>query len=314
MVTPGSQTENDLHDDNDAFALAAFSPPTIPSYDSSIQSTQWDGTKESLGSFFPDLEMQLSLLNPQLTQLAIDGFVMDRNKCIIFHPAQAAQLDGHQPRPVYTWDDPAPTDNAAYAIQHEQVVARYEELRSLNDPRPDLPPLNIPNGTAYPINDKAYTLSPPLLQNYNTLLRNNVLRFISDPATRLELSKQFPRDGRGLLDKLRIESQQPLTITQVDSILASIDALIDRGLTEQTVSCFQNLHLAYNRLLQRIPTSNPSRDTPPQQANKLIKATMGHDPTRGRALLQPLTTKGTDRSKPSEVAKQGSRFGRPRGK
>ena len=86
MVTPGSQAENDLYDDNDAFALAAFSPPTIPSYDSSIQSTQWDGTKESLGSFFPDLEMQLSLLNPQLTQLAIDGFVMDRNKCIIFHP------------------------------------------------------------------------------------------------------------------------------------------------------------------------------------------------------------------------------------
>ena len=131
MLAPGSQQENDHNDDSDALALASFGPPTNPSsFDPNIAPAQWDGTKESLGSFYTDLEMSLSLLNPLLAQLAIEGYITERGKYTIFHAAQAAQLDGHQLRPLYTWDNPAPTDIAAYAIQHSDVVARYQELRS----------------------------------------------------------------------------------------------------------------------------------------------------------------------------------------
>ena len=86
LAAPGSRPENDFSDDYASLALASHCPPTIPpSNDSSNITDLWDGTKESLGSWFTELEMVLSLLNPLLSQLAIEGYVTEKGKCTIFH-------------------------------------------------------------------------------------------------------------------------------------------------------------------------------------------------------------------------------------
>ena len=305
MEHTGSYAQENALDDDVALSLAISANPNQPSLvpaTPNIPSFMWDGRTESLRLFFSELELQLSLLNPTLTQLAVEGFVTDKNKIIIFHLAQAAQIDGHQDRPIYTWNKPAPTDMKEYAVTPLALSRRFWELQQQQDPRPDLPLADIHPDTPYPYDHTKYNLSPPQLQNFDMLLRNNILRFVSDLATRHELAQRHPRSGRNLLDELRAKADEPLSITQVDSILASIEQLIDTGLKTPTVQSFQNMHLQYIRLLTRIPDSNPSKDTAAQQANKLIKATMGHDPQTGRALLQHISSQRVDRSNPAEVA------------
>ena len=121
----------------------------------------WDGRRETLGSWFTEFETTLSAVDSDLYSFVVDYLVLDRNKIIIFHPGQAAQLDGLIPRPAYSWNHPAPTEEAHYDVPHAIVVDAFQRLyhaRRLRDPSlPDAAPPVHAHET-YPINDK-YNLS-----------------------------------------------------------------------------------------------------------------------------------------------------------
>ena len=169
MEHTGSNAENNSLIDDNALSLAVSANPYFSSLvqNPSLPSTNWDGRKESLRFFYSELELQISLLNPTLTQIAVDGFVTDKNKIIIFHLAQAAQIDGHQDRPAYDWHHPAPTDIRDYKVTPQALSRRFQELQRQQDPRPDLPLPDIPPETPYPYDQTKYILSPPQLQNYD---------------------------------------------------------------------------------------------------------------------------------------------------
>ena len=54
----------------------------------------WNGKRETLGSWFTEFETVLSAVSPELHEFAVEFFLSDRNKTVIFFPGQAAQLDG----------------------------------------------------------------------------------------------------------------------------------------------------------------------------------------------------------------------------
>ena len=63
-----------------ALALAApGDPPTSQNNPTNMDRSiiYWDGTKEQLRSWFLDFELNLSMLNPILSQLAIESFVLE---------------------------------------------------------------------------------------------------------------------------------------------------------------------------------------------------------------------------------------------
>ena len=69
--------------------------PTVPSPSSGHHPDQhWNGRRETLGSWFTEFETGLAAVSPDLHEFAVEFFVMDRSKTIIFHAGQAAQLDG----------------------------------------------------------------------------------------------------------------------------------------------------------------------------------------------------------------------------
>ena len=73
----------------------------------------------------------------------------------------------------------------------------------------------------------------------------------------------YERSGRGLLDHLRTLSKSSMSTTQVKSILADIDALIESGIKEDTVASFNEVGVLYHRLLNRIPDGNVHPKTLP---------------------------------------------------
>ncbi len=83
----------------------------------------------------------------------------------------------------------------------------------------------MPPNTTYPVDDKKYILNKALLLTHNLQLRNFILKYISDVPTRDRLAREYGTDGRALLEHLQTLAATPLTIPQVNTILADIQAL-----------------------------------------------------------------------------------------
>ena len=62
----------------------------------------WNGRRETLGSWLAEFETVLSTTSPEVHEFAVEFFLSDRNKTVIFFPGQAAQLDGAIIRPEYS--------------------------------------------------------------------------------------------------------------------------------------------------------------------------------------------------------------------
>ena len=80
-----------------ALALAATTgdPPTsqLPSIsDTDRSSIYWNGTKEHLRSWHNDVELNLSMLSPILSQLAIESFVIEKGEIIFRQGDRPGQL------------------------------------------------------------------------------------------------------------------------------------------------------------------------------------------------------------------------------
>ena len=112
-------------------------------------------------------ELNVSLLadDSTLHTFAVEYYAMLNNgKTVLFHPGQAAQLDGALARPIYTWDNPAPEGADLYGISHLDITQKYHDLhaaRCLANPTlPDQPP-TVPAGTPYPIDTNLYVLNAP---------------------------------------------------------------------------------------------------------------------------------------------------------
>ena len=147
--------------DADAFSLVSAHTELSTAHHSHPDQ-HWDGRRETLGSWFRELETVLSALSPQLYMFAVENYVSEHNKVVIFHRGQAAQLDGVLPRADYTWDHVAPADAASYAVDHAVVTATYERLyqeRRLRDPTLVAEPPTVPSTAPYPVDDKHYVLS-----------------------------------------------------------------------------------------------------------------------------------------------------------
>ena len=225
----------------------------------------WNGKRETLGSWFTEFETVLSAVSPELHEFALEFFLSDRNKTVIFFPGQAAQLDGALPRPDYDWDNPAPSGATEYAVPHDVVVTAFHHMhreRCLRDTTLD--PNNVPvvaNDITYPVDPVKYACSTASLHSWQMRLRTVILKYISDLPTRHILAGQFKRDGRALLDHLRARARTPLTTSQVTSVNADIAALAKAGLKNDDVASFREFGVIYHRLLNRIPDGNPSKDS-----------------------------------------------------
>ena len=91
----------------------------------------WDGDRSTLLTFLSELENTLSTHDTSLHTFAIHYYAMLNNgKTVIAHPGQAAQLDGALARPLYTWGNPAPEDDASYGVGHVEVVTKHNELHA----------------------------------------------------------------------------------------------------------------------------------------------------------------------------------------
>ena len=265
----------------------------------------WNGRRETLGGWFAEFETVLSAVSPELYEFAVEYFLSDRNKTVIFVPGQAAQLDGVLPRPDYSWTSPAPSDPAQYAIPEAVIIAAYTRMhheRCLRDPNldPTTPP-SVPAGTTYPIDKERYVLSLAQLNHWNMRLRNAILRFISDLPTRHIFAKDYPRDGRALLSQLRNMASVPLSTTQVNSVLQDIELLITNGLKDDTVESFRELGVIYHRLLARIPDNDPSRDSLAQQATRYIKGVIKKRPHVGESLMHYFASHSINQQDPGSV-------------
>ena len=265
----------------------------------------WDGERETLGSWLAELGTTLATVSPELYEFAVEFFLSDRNKTVIFFPGQAAQLDGAIIRPEYSWRDPAPTDAASYTVPDAVIAAAYQLLhqeRCLRDTRldPAAPPI-IPVGAPYPIHDGKYTCSTAQLHRWQVRLRNVILQYISDLPVRHIYAEQFPRDGRALLDHLRALAETPLTTSQVNSVNAEINALTAAGIKSDDVASFREYGVIYHRLLARIPANNPSRDSPSMQAMRLIQATIKSRHDVGTTLMHHFASHSVDQNDPTQV-------------
>ena len=249
MAAPGPQHDESMPDDAHAFVNPAQAKPLSNSQNPPLTDQFWDGSKETLAAFYKELETTLSYVSPALYTLAVEGFIHEQGRTVsvIFTPGQAAQLEGDMPRLLATWDNPASTDPRDYNVSDNAISAAYARIHNkyyLKNPTIGPDPPALPPGALYPINETYYRLSSSLLRNFNMQLRNTVLKFIADNAMRTILSQQFPDDGRALLAHLRDQTKIPLTTSQVNSILADIDALTDAGLTPSHPSsgCMHPLH------------------------------------------------------------------------
>ena len=323
MVAPWSRSEGAPPSDTPTLTTSSDSSHTsqlehdLPAHPRSSTLTQhpdqhWDGRRETLGSWFAELETSLSTVSPELYEFAVEFLLSDRSKTVLFAPGQAAQLDGVLPRPDYTWENPAPTSSDAYDVPQHVTVAAYEQLyrdRCLRDPAldPTAPPI-VPNNTPYPIDGSKYVLSLAQLHSWQMKLRNAILRFIADLPVRHILAKQFPRDGRALLDHLRAQANTPLTSSQVNSILADIQTLISHGIKEDTVASFREIGVIYHRLLSRIPDDNPSRDSPAMQAMRYVQAVIKNRTHVGQSLMHHFASHGVDQNDPNAVRESIAAF------
>ena len=263
----------------------------------------WNGRRESLGSWLNEFETVLSTVAPDLWSFAVELFVIHQSRTTICFPGQAAQLDGALPRPHYDWNNPAPVNPNAYMVPDQVVVDAYAAIharRMLTDPTAQPAPL-IPPGTQYPVNDKHYILSSAHFNDWNIKLRNIILRYISDLPMRHLYARDYPRDGRALLDHLRASAATPLSTTQVNSVNADIAALTARGITSDTVEAFREFGVIYHRLLDRIPAANPSRDSPSLQAMRYMQATIKTRHQTGMQLMHHFAAHGVDQNSPAAV-------------
>ena len=211
-------------DDSRGLTLANTIPidPNVPAAFHPEQ--HWNGRREMLGSWIAEFETTLSAVSPELHEFAVEFFLSDRNKTIIFFSGQAAQLDGVLQRPDYDWFNPAPSDEAEYNVPHHVVAAAYVRLhreRCLRDANldPNVPPV-VPADAEYPVDYSKYVHSPAMLHAWQMRLRIAIQRFISDLTTRSILGRQFPRDGRALLLNLHAQARAPLSVSQVNSVNA----------------------------------------------------------------------------------------------
>ena len=200
--------------------------------------------------------------NPTLYELATTSLITERSTVILFHHGQAAQLDGVIPLPPNDWNNPASLRPEDYEVPHQVIVNAYAanwQLRCLKDTNldPNAPPVP-PEGTTYPIDEKKYLVSPTILRSRNTQLCNLTLAFIGDAPLRAELSRQFPNDGRGLLEHLRNLANTPLTTSQISSIFADIETLTNRGVKEDTVTSFREFVVVYHNLTHAFQTTTPT--------------------------------------------------------
>ena len=96
-----------------------------------------------------------------------------------------------------------------------------------------------------------YVLSVAQLHSWSMRLRNAILRFVADLPIRHILAKDYPRDGRALLDYLRQQATTPLSTSQVNSVIADIQALVAAGTKDDTVASFREFGVIYHRLGSR---------------------------------------------------------------
>ena len=221
MAAPGQQINESAHDDAHALVSPAQPNPLSHSQNPTHTDQFWNGSKENLAAFMKEFETTLSYVSPSLYTLAVEGFIHEQGRTVIFALGQAAQLEGDMHRPLATWDNPASTNPNDYEVPPEAIFAAYTRMHVKNylkNPTIGPDPPDLPPGTLYPLNETHYRLSASLLRNSNMQLRNTVLKFIADNAMRTILAQQFPDDGRALLAHLREQSLVPLSTSQVNSI------------------------------------------------------------------------------------------------
>ena len=290
---------------DDAHGLSLSSVTLDTPHSTAHPDQHWDGRRETLGSWFAEFETVLSTVSPELYEFAVEFYLSDRHKTVIFVQGQAAQLDGAMPRPNYTWTHPAPSEPHAYDVPHDVVTQAFHHMHADKRLRDATiaaePPPDIPPGTAYPIDPNKYVLSVAQLHSWSMRLRNAILRFVSDLPVRHILAKDYPRDGRALLAHLRDLASTPLSTSQVNSVITEIQALVAAGIKEDTVASFREFGVIYHRLLARIPDANPSRDAPAVQAMRYIQAVTRNRPPVGQALINHFACHGVDRNDPAAV-------------
>ena len=265
---------------------------------------KWDGKRTTLAPFLTELEMNLSAHDSALYTFAVEYYVMLQNgKTVLAHPGQAAQLDGNLHRPAYTWDNPAPENADAYAVDHLAIVnavhATYAELRLLKPDLPDTPP-TVPMGSAYPIDTSLYMRSLPMMTQHDKRLRAFVLELITSPSIKFDLARRFS-GGRALLAHLRHQAAVPLTSSEVRAILDKIDALVSAGLPDDTAEAFTAFTTNYYRLLQCIPEANGARDTDATTAMRYVQVVVHNRPDIGQAVMTHLRSGNVNQNDPTEV-------------
>ena len=207
MAAPGPQDDESSPDDAHALVNPAQAKPISNSQTPPLTDQFWDGSNETLAAFVKELETTLSYVSPALYTLAVEGFIHEQGRTVIFTLGQAAQLEGDIPRHLATWDNPASTDPGDYVVSDEAIRVAHTRIHVKNylkNPTIGPDPPALPTGTLYPINETYYRLSTSLLRNFNMQLRNTVLKFIADNAMRTILAQQFPDDGRALLAHLSL--------------------------------------------------------------------------------------------------------------
>jgi len=289
----GAQTR--AHDS--ALALFANSAPTQTDLPN-ISELKWDGLKIHMLGFFKNLEMYLSVFDPNLLLIAVHALICEKTNIVLFCEGQAALLDGiARPTHDFTWFNPASADAAAYPVTDDMVQTRYNQQHRMRcATNPDLDPHNPPvitPGTPYPLSNNMH-ISP-------FILRNTVLGLIADPATRHQLARRFPSDGRLLLAHLRELALSPLSTPQVNSLLADILDLEARGVTDDSVQAFQNWGVLYEQTHGNIPEANAARDAPPIQAHRFIKALIKGRQDVGIALMQHFLANRVNDNDPQAV-------------
>ena len=298
-----------MREDDTAHALvndsASVNKPLLP-LSSSAQATDlyWNGSDEYIRGWIKEFQSTISVRAPNLHTLATESVVHDAGKVIIFCSGQAAQLEGDMPRPAYDWDNPAPIDKDSYPITREAIEAAYARLHQqafARSPSTTTALPEIPANAVYPIDTNNYRISVTVLKNYNNQLRNQILSTIQDLATRTMLGDQFPTDGRALLQHLRDKAEQPLKTSQVNSILAQIDSLVNIGIKYDDAQSFREFTVHYHRILRRIPPSNSAKDTPAIQAMRYVKAVMKNREEMGRAIMNHFASHNTDHNDPNSV-------------
>ena len=298
---PGPPPRDAVANDAGVFALVntASSDPSHNPY------KLWDGTSSTLAPFLAELDIALSAHDSTLYTFAVEFYAMLSNgKTILSFPGQAAQLDGAMPRPIYTWDNPAPADAASYGVDFltvvEAVHGNYRDSLLRNPSLPADLPL-VPAGTPYPVDKSLYVVSAAMCAQYDQRLRSFVLDHITSDPVKYDLARRF-RGGRDLLGHLRAQSLQPLSSSEVRSILDDIDKLTAAGLAGDTEDAFTAYLVCYDRLLRRIPAINAARDTPATSAMRFVQAVVHGRPEVAQAIATNLRAGGVDQNDPTAVA------------